>query len=351
MKITPVGVSFYKEDVENLKVGDELKLLHKPVSFGSGDKKKEYPNAIAIMHNDKQVGSLAESTHPSSPQRTILRLIQSGEEATGIVTDLVIPGENDKFKRTYGFESVVPDESDLVESFNEDVVISFNEATHVYEHKGEKLLSGSYWVSKHYTPFDAITIADRCSNVWGVDSKDITDMWSSGGKVAADFGTAIHQALEHWEKFKENGNTIFENSKKNENAALPKHPFLRKVINDFDKVKKDSGHEILTEVLVTNVELGLCGMIDRLIIVDRENKVCRVGDYKVNIGAEDKKDKALPPYDHLPPNKLTKYQLQLSFYAQLLILSGWTVQGLDAYVLEDEWKHYGLDLLDIDFSK
>jgi hypothetical protein len=51
----------------------------------------------------------------------------------------------------------------------------------------------------------------------------------------------------------------------------------------------------------------------------------------------------------LPPNKLSKYQLQLSVYARMLQLSGWEVEGLDAYVYEGEWKHYPMEIIKLDF--
>lgn len=52
----------------------------------------------------------------------------------------------------------------------------------------------------------------------------------------------------------------------------------------------------------------------------------------------------------LPKTKLSKYQLQLSFYATLLALSGWTVEGLDVFVYENGWKHYELEILSLDFG-
>jgi hypothetical protein len=96
----------------------------------------------------------------------------------------------------------------------------------------------------------------------------------------------------------------------------------------------------------------VCGQVDRLLITDRQKKTCRVQDYKVNVGAEVESNnlKLAKPYNDLPPTKLSKYQLQMSFYATILEKFGWTVQGLDAYVYEDEWKHYELDKIDIDYE-
>jgi hypothetical protein len=174
-------------------------------------------------------------------------------------------------------------------------------------------------------------------------------MWDSTGEVASLFGKSIHLALEHYEKFKLLGKIMQDKKELAYNKALPNHPLLRDIVQRFYKQKLKKG-AVETEVLVSNVKLGLCGLIDRLLVIDDKKKICRVQDYKVNINCEEEgKDKFLGQFADLPPNKLSKYQLQLSFYARLLELSGWTVQGLDAYVFEDEWKCYPMEVLKLDF--
>jgi len=238
-------------------------------------------------------------------------------------------------------------ESVKMPSFNQDVELDFDTSAHKYTYEGKDLQSGSVYASSFYKKFDMQGIAKNCAKTWGVSAGDIADMWGSNGTVSSDFGTAIHKALEHYFDFKSNGKIIVENTDKEDNPALPKHPILRNIIQQFDELDKTDG-EFETEILVTDVEHNRCGIIDRLAILDREKKVCRVQDYKVNVGAEDESSnlKAKAPYDELPKNKLTKYQIQLSFYANILQQSGWTVEGIDVYVLEDVWKVYQLDILD-----
>ena len=253
-----------------------------------------------------------------------------------------------KEKNTKTF--IVDEAWSFLNSFNEDLekeTLEFNGRTHKYNYKGEALMSGSVYASSFYKKFDMQGIAKNCAKTWGVSAGDIADMWGSNGTVSSDFGTAIHKALEHYFDFKSNGKIIVENTDKEDNPALPKHPILRNIIQQFDEIDKTDG-EFETEILVTDVEHNRCGIIDRLAILDREKKVCRVQDYKVNVGAEDESSnlKAKAPYDELPKNKLTKYQIQLSFYANILQQSGWTVEGIDVYVLEDVWKVYQLDILD-----
>jgi hypothetical protein len=106
---------------------------------------------------------------------------------------------------------------------------------------------------------------------------------------------------------------------------------------------------VLTEVLITDIKNGLCGRTDRLVVLDWDKKICRVGDYKINVDASEimSRHKALPPFNKLPMNKITKYQIQMSIYANMLQKSGWTVTGLDVYVYEDEWQYYPLEVLQV----
>lgn len=183
---------------------------------------------------------------------------------------------------------------------------------------------------------------------WEVDQQIVKDLWKSNGDLAAGFGKIVHQALEHYDKFKSVGQKISLKKGLPVNYAMPKHPFIASIIQGFININTTAG-EVIPEALLTNVEKGLCGHADRVLVLDWENKICRVQDYKVNIGSEEvsSKSKALTPFDKLPANKITKYQLQMSFYANLLELSGWTVEGLDVFILENEWKYYKLDVLKV----
>lgn len=244
------------------------------------------------------------------------------------------------------------DEWILKPSFNESVNIEFNPTTHEYkDDDGKSFLSGSVFASSFYPKFDSEGVAKNCEKSWGVPAKDIVDMWNSNGSLSSDFGNVIHKALEHYlNNFVISMSIAYIKGDK-EDRAMPKHPILKSIIEGFLKIDESKG-EFKNEVLVTDVKNLRCGIIDRLLILDGDKKICRVQDYKVNVGAEDESSnlKAKAPYDKLPKNKLTKYQLQLSFYADILKQSGWTIDGLDIFILNDGWKHYPLELLDINKS-
>jgi hypothetical protein len=183
-------------------------------------------------------------------------------------------------------------------------------------------------------------------------------MWMSNGAVAAQFGSVVHLALEHYINFKAAGDKITKTRKASGkdvdgNYAMPKHPFLKKTIQALnkltDKLDKEYGvEEVVAEALITDSATGWGGLIDRLAIIDKKKKIARVQDYKVNIGAEKEEAHSKPkaPFSHLPANKLTKYRLQLSFYASILKKHGWTIEGLDVFIFESNCVHRELDLID-----
>ena len=232
-----------------------------------------------------------------------------------------------------------------IKSFNEDVELDFDPISHSYFYKGKQLISATGYAGKFYKKFDSKGISKVCAKSWQVPQEDIESMWNSNGDLAASLGTVIHKSLEHYDKYFEMGEKISAKNGK-ENPAMPKHPILKNIIEEFRKLNITPVN-VVTEVPLSNVELGYCGTSDRVVITG--DKKCRIEDYKVNIDSdkEDSRQKALPPYDTLPANKLTKYQIQLSFYANLLQKSGWEVEGLVVFVLENEWKKFELPVLQI----
>jgi hypothetical protein len=236
----------------------------------------------------------------------------------------------------------------LKKSFNEDVEVGFEPIDHTYFFHDQKLDSATGLTSKFYDKFDLELVAKSCSKYWEKDPQDIVDLWDSNKKVSSLFGTAIHNAIEHYEIYEKIGAEISAKREVDENYALPNHPLLKQIILDFIKINPIKG-EVVTEALITWIKGGICGHADRIVIIDKEKKICRVGDYKINVEAEkkDKNMKPKAPFQDLPNTKISKYQLQLSIYSNMLEYSGWTVEGLDAYVYEDGWKYYELPVLKV----
>lgn len=281
-----------------------------------------------------------------------------GCELVGIYVSFEIPIKNEE-----EYDKII-----TKHSFSEpDVIVDFNDTKHIYNMRwngGTKVLKGgTTFIKRFYNEFDAPKIARQCSKYWGVKASDIEEMWASNGAVSGLLGTTVHLALEHYINFQKIGQTITETRQKagkdvEGNYAMPKHPFLKKTIESLNKLtdkldKKYNAEEIVAEALVTDSATGWGGLVDRLAILDRKKKIARVQDYKVNIGAEKEEphSKPKPPFSHLPANKLTKYALQLSFYAAILKKHGWTIEGLDVFIFESKWVHHELELIDFSAVK
>lgn len=338
-----VGISFRPCADQRIKIGSPVEIVH--------DKGNQYSSrAIAVISHGLQLGYIGEKGNEKHEEifnclplkgavHTIARL-QDGEEFAKFKV-----GEITHIEIEFPMSS---DEQEGIRSFNENVQIKFDPVAHRYTHNGKELIGATTYIKKWIKEFDKQTISKMYANNMGCRQSEILDFWEGGGKIAGDYGSAIHGAMEHYEKFKKLGKIIQDKKDLPFNKAMPSHPRLRAIVTEF--IEKFGDHEVETEIIVTNIERGLCGTIDRLLILDREKKICRVQDYKVNIDAENEDgDKFLGQMAELPKNKLSKYRLQLSFYARLLVLSGWTVEGLDAYVYENEWKHYPMDIIRLDF--
>lgn len=338
-----VGISFRPTRNEKIIPNSAVNLIH--------DRTNQYSSrAIAVQFGGETLGYIAEKGNTKHEE--IFNVLPL--EGKVVTIARLLPGEEfAKFKEgeithlEVEFE-MSSDGDGKVKSFNEGIAIKFLKQEHKYVHAGKELISGTRYIKRWIPEFDEKKISGICAEKYGCSQDEVLDFWGGSGDIAASFGTAIHNALEHYEKFKWLGEIVQNQKDLPFNKALPTHPALRKIVEDFYLQDLQAG-EVVPEALLTNVEKGLCGYADRILITGE--KKCRVQDYKVNINADtvDNNIKFLGQMATLPKTKLSKYQLQMSFYARLLELSGWTVEGLDAFVYEDKWKHYKLEILKLDF--
>jgi len=235
-----------------------------------------------------------------------------------------------------------------IKSFNEDLFVD-KDKYHYYKFGAqEQLLSPSTYKKRFYAPFDAQQSASRCSRSWNTPAQDLVALWSDTGKLAACFGTSIHQMLENYFKYKTIGEGIVATGKRKVNPAIPKQPLMQMVLDMFLKAdlaaKEDT---IVTEALVTDVTNGLVGLADRL-LVHLDGSIS-IEDYKIQTEIEDISSFKVPgaPYDSLPGNKISEYTIQLNFYRHMLENTGYTVRCMRVYAFTDTWKVYNIKPLDI----
>jgi len=339
-----VGISFNPTDNKAIGTGSEIQIAH--------DSTNKYSSkAIAVHFGTQLLGHIGEKNNPKHEEifealplkatvNTLARLAAGekfGKFKEGEITHLEV-----EFK-------MQSDTNGMVKSFNEEEWLTFSEHDHKYVHEGKELLSATTYIKKWIKPFEKDVVSGLCAKKYGCEQQEVLEFWENGGKVSATFGTSIHNALEHYERFKHLGKVIQEQKDLPFNKALPSHPALREIVLEFTQNFTHMDDEVIPEALITNVELGLCGYADRVLITGE--KKCRVQDYKINIGADvvDKNVKFLGQMADLPKTKLSKYALQMSFYARLLELSGWEVEGLTAFVYDDKWKKFELERIKLDF--
>lgn len=223
------------------------------------------------------------------------------------------------------------------------VEVLFDKVAHKYiTPDGKDYLSGSVFAGRYKNKFDGDAISKSFAKKHDVPQKDIQDMWSLNGEVSSTLGTAVHNALELYGKYLQ----LSLHTKGTNESALTKNGILQPIVEAFYKGREDekAGYE----VFVADEEHGLCGFIDRLLIVDEKKKICRVQDYKTNHTINKAETIKAPFKGQVPNTTLGSYWLQLSFYAYILQLHGWTVEGLDIFNWEDnEWKLYMNDVIDI----
>ncbi len=252
---------------------------------------------------------------------------------------------------------------------------------------------GGSTFKKNFTkPFAKEHIAKICANSWGVSASQIIELWDEKGNDASAFGTAIHNLLEkhfnnqsydfneildtvatcraNYNRFKDMGAKITKSKKgATQNYARPSHPILadlvfsskrheqetilKKMVADFILMmeKKNFLGDSVQEPLVSYSPFLMGGFVDRLLIVDWDRKICRVQDYKINvdINVADSKHKLLKQFKDKDKTKLAGHTIQLNYYAYCLHMAGWTVEGLDLLVLDKDWKHYEVQLYDMDW--
>lgn len=224
-------------------------------------------------------------------------------------------------------------------------------------------MSGSKFPEQFYQPFDREGILAAMAEKYNVDADAIEAMWNLNNEASTGYGTAIHAALENYDRnFKLGDKTKFVKEFKTKpteygpNRALSKNPFIKKIVEDFqDKFGGD--YERLSEVFIWDAGLKLCGSIDRLMVVDRKKKIVRIQDFKTDGDIHEKKYQlADSPFKDKMGNELLDYHwLQLSFYAFLLEIKGYTIDGLDIYWLnpnklcegENAWEEFSSKPIDI----
>lgn len=328
-----------KDISETLDAGNTVYISISDIT-GGGD--KSYGVNISLEY--KLTEENAVEAHESVPSRSeTLKVLN-------YLTKAIEGGQSGSKRSTRAYTSPLTGET-----------IEFNVVNGHRELDG--YLSGSKFPEQFYQPFDREGILAGMAEKYGVDADAIAAMWKLNNEASTGYGTAIHAALENYDRNFELGDKLKEVKEYKTkptyygpNKALSKNPFIKKLVEDFHE-KFGGDYERLSEVFIWDQGLKLCGSIDRLKIIDRKKKIVRIQDFKTDGDIHEKRYQLSDsPFKKKMGNELLDFHwLQLSFYAFILELKGWKVEGLDIYWLDPEklckgenaWEEFSSETIDI----
>ena len=193
--------------------------------------------------------------------------------------------------------------------------IYYDEVAHVYtNNNGDVYLSGSQYAESFKKPFDKVGISEAMAKKAGVSAEDIVKMWELKGEASRNFGTAVHQALQLYETYKELSSKLAKEYHLHDNFVL------KDIVESFYVAHK--GEKAESEIVVVDHAAKRAGAIDRLVITG--GKRGHVTDFKT--GEVEK--------------NLEIYWKQLEFYGDILRAGGWTIDKPVIYGWNGKWKTY-----------
>lgn len=203
----------------------------------------------------------------------------------------------------------------------------FDEKSHEYD--GGKYRSVTQFLNQFQKPFQKELIASRVAKRDNREAQEIIDEWDTNARMARDFGNAIDGAIHYWVEFNQK----------------PKHPFLEKVVNEFEKLSPER-EKINSQIIVANDELGIAGTPDQLYSTGKKKVILR--DIKTyGEMQEESKYFFLDPISHIQATNVNKARLQLSTYREMLEREGIKVEKLEIWHYNTNWDVIEVDPIDI----
>lgn len=252
-------------------------------------------------------------------------------EATGETYEIAMAVAMEKIQALwdkYGERPLVNKKGDfqILDTFTGEK-IQYDPVAHVYlTMAGDKMLSGSEYKKLFDKPFDTALLSGKVGKKYNVDPAVIAAMWKANSKISTTFGNSLHYAMEQWFKYRDASC----GEEKQYNLAKPL--FLRDAVQSFPL--KDA--HVIPEVLLSNTEHKMAGQTDGLVVTDLAAKQGYLIDYKSDADIAD---------------NLSGHFKQLSFYAKILSLNGWSVGKVVVWNYTDVWTPYESEVLEVELPK
>ncbi len=216
-----------------------------------------------------------------------------------------------------------------------DQPIIFDPIEHKYTIKatGEHCISPTQLIGRFHEEFDKFgTITERYAKKNGLTVNEVKHMWGEINKTACDYGTAVHESLEHYINFGE----ILDN------------PYS-KIVENFSKIKFEG--KLFSEKRVYSLNDRIAGTVDLIEKLPNSNLIS-VLDFKTN--KELKKrcnfgNKMLGHLSYMDDVNFNHYTLQLSIYGHLCELHGLKVKDLTLLYVNP--KSYEIEIHPVKYLK
>lgn len=183
-------------------------------------------------------------------------------------------------------------------------MVFLDPATHTYlDADNNQYLSVTRLINLYSPQFDFDNKSKQYASKYGMDVEEVRKQWKDKNKQSTDFGSLIHEQIEHKLKHKKH--------KKSSD-------FESVVARVCELVEESFEGEYLLEHPVWDKSFKVAGTSD--LIIDNINSFSVV-DFKTNKQIKYTNDYSekflLKPVEHLPNSEYFKYSLQLSLYALL----------------------------------
>lgn len=211
----------------------------------------------------------------------------------------------------------------MLEIFEElskfDNIVYFDDP-HVYYIDGVQATSVTKLIGMFEPPFDEAFHSANTAKKTGKSVEEVLAMWKLKNRISTEKGSAVHSFVENFLARKvfpypaSKMLTAFNGT----DPVKEKFDKIVPLVNKFVTDIKGKLVPIKSELIVGDIEYGLCGMIDQL-FYNKKSQMLELWDWKTNEKIDtESKYKLMKPISHLSQAKLDVYSLQLSLYKHIL---------------------------------
>ena len=143
-------------------------------------------------------------------------------------------------------------------------------------------------------------IAKRIADKKDIDVEEVLKEWDLKGKVAINYGNAVHDAVQLYITY----------------GQYPNNEHLKSIVDEFKKL--DLGDRLLSEVTIGSVEMNIAGRVDIFKGVGKYNKEVDIYDIKTSTDLYKTNGNMKAPFTSFKATKYNEYALQLNLYRTIV---------------------------------